>query len=160
MFVTAPDPSFAQTLESGHAAFDINALIRDIKAKLIERSANGIRGLSRIFKAMDDNGNRQLDVDDFRWGLIDFGITISKEEASEVLAVFDRDKNGTVNFDEFLVAMRGDLNDFRRSIIRKAYDKLDVNKDGQVKLDDIATLYDVNSHPDVSYLRISPFLRL
>jgi hypothetical protein len=30
-----------------------------------------------------------------------------------------------------------------------AYDKLDVNKDGLVKLDDIAKLYDVSQHPDI-----------
>jgi hypothetical protein len=35
-----------------------------------------------IFKAMDNNGNRLLDVDDFRWGLIDYGIQITKEEAA------------------------------------------------------------------------------
>lgn len=56
-------------------------MIREIKAKILERSANGIKGIARIFKAMDENGNRALDVDDFRWGLKDYGITISKEEA-------------------------------------------------------------------------------
>lgn len=30
---------------------------------------------------MDENGSKTLDVDDFRWGLKDYGITISKEEA-------------------------------------------------------------------------------
>jgi Ca2+-binding EF-hand superfamily protein len=30
-----------------------------------------------------------------------------------------------------------------------AYDKLDVNKDGLVKLDDIAQIYDASKHPDV-----------
>lgn len=30
-----------------------------------------------------------------------------------------------------------------------AYDKLDVNKDGSVKLDDISKLYDASRHPDV-----------
>lgn len=33
--------------------------------------------------------------------------------------------------------------------IKQAYDKLDVNKDGSVKLDDIAQLYDASKHPDV-----------
>lgn len=61
--------------------FTIEDLIRDVKSKIIERSANGIRGIARIFKAMDDNGNHLLDVDDFRWGLKDYGITLSKEEA-------------------------------------------------------------------------------
>jgi hypothetical protein len=56
-------------------------LIREIKNKILERSASGIKGISRIFKAMDNNGNKLLDVDDFRWGLIDYGITITKEEA-------------------------------------------------------------------------------
>jgi Ca2+-binding EF-hand superfamily protein len=59
-----------------------------------------------IFKAMDERGDRNLDVDDFRWGLKDYGIEISKDEAQQVLDAFDRDKNGVVNFDEFLRAIR------------------------------------------------------
>ena len=64
--------------------FTIEDLIREIKSKIVERSANGIRGIARIFAAMDNNGNKLLDVDDFRWGLKDFGILISKEEAQQV----------------------------------------------------------------------------
>jgi hypothetical protein len=30
-----------------------------------------------------------------------------------------------------------------------AYEKLDVNKDGLVKLDDIAKIYDVSKHPEI-----------
>lgn len=51
---------------------------------------------------MDDNGNHELDLDDFRWGFIDYGFNLSKEEAAKVLEHFDKNKNGTVNFDEFL----------------------------------------------------------
>ncbi len=53
-----------------------------IKAKVIEKSGSGISEIQKIFEAMDINGNHMLDVDDFRWGLIDFGIQISKEEAA------------------------------------------------------------------------------
>jgi Ca2+-binding EF-hand superfamily protein len=98
---------------------------------------------------MDENGNKNLDVDDFRWGLMDYGISISKDEACEIMAHFDKDKNGSVNFDEFLVTLRGDLNETRTASIRKAYEKLDVTKDGRVTLDDIARLYNVSSHPEV-----------
>jgi Ca2+-binding EF-hand superfamily protein len=129
--------------------FTIDDLIKEIKAKIVERSANGIRGIARIFKAMDENNSKTLDVDDFRWGLKDYGITITKEEATQVLEHFDRDRNGTVDFNEFLRAMKGDLNATRRRYIRMAYDKLDVNKDGLVKLDDIAKIYDASKHPDV-----------
>lgn len=61
--------------------FSIEDLIHQIKSKILERSSNGIRGIARIFKAMDDNGNHMLEVDDFRWGLMDYGISITKEEA-------------------------------------------------------------------------------
>lgn len=33
--------------------------------------------------------------------------------------------------------------------MRRAFDKLDVNKDGFVKLDDLQKLYDVSNHPAV-----------
>lgn len=62
---------------------------------------------------------------------------------------FDKDGSGAINFDEFLRAIRGELNESRVGYIRQAYNKLDVNCDGQVKLDDIAKLYDVSQHPDV-----------
>lgn len=41
------------------------------------------------------------------------------------------------------------MNAFRKRYIKIAYDKLDVNKDGLVKLDDIAKIYDASKHPDV-----------
>lgn len=148
MICTAPDPSYSVPLE-GDEEYTIEDLMRDIKNRLLERSSFGIRGLGRIFRAMDDNGNHQLDIDDFRWGLIDFGITITKEEAQQILKYVDRDGNGTIDFDEFMRFLRGDLNDFRKNLIDQAYDKLDVNKDGMVKLDDIAAIYDASQHPDV-----------
>jgi Ca2+-binding EF-hand superfamily protein len=48
------------------------------------------------------------------------------------------------------------LNEDRLSWIRAAYDKLDVNKDGLVKLDDIAKIFDVSSMPEVSQSKVDP----
>ena len=98
---------------------------------------------------MDDNGNKKLDVDDFRWGLIDYGIQITKEQAEEILLIFDRDGDGHVDFNEFLRAIRGEINQTRLRYIEQAYSKLDATKDGKVTIDDIARLYNVDSHPDV-----------
>jgi len=41
------------------------------------------------------------------------------------------------------------LNEARLGWIKKAYAKLDVNKDGLVKLEDIAQIYDVSQHPEI-----------
>ena len=80
MICCAPDASYSKAIEELHK-FSVDDLCAEIKAKILDRSAGGIKGISRIFKAMDDNGNRQLDVDDFRWGFIDYGFQLSKEEA-------------------------------------------------------------------------------
>ncbi len=46
--------------------------------------------------------------------------------------------------------MKGDVNEFRQGLITRAYnEKLDVNKDGQVTLEDVAKIYDASVHPDV-----------
>jgi hypothetical protein len=103
--ITAPSPAYSVPIDELNK-FTIEDLIREIKAKICERSANGIRGIARIFKAMDENGSKTLDVDDFRWGLKDYGITISKDEASQVMEHFDRDGNGQVDFSEFLRALK------------------------------------------------------
>ena len=86
--------------------FDIGDLVKQLRSKILDRSAFGIRGLTRIFKAMDVKGDGNLDVDDFRWGLMDFGIQVSKEEAGEVLKYFDKDGNGMVNFTEFVNTLK------------------------------------------------------
>ena len=108
-----------------------------------------IRGLARVFKIVDDNGNKQLERQEVLNGFSQFGVHLSDEHYDTLLAHFDKDKSGTLNYDEFLRAMRGDLNEARLGWIRKAYEKLDVTKDGKVTLEDVARLYDVSHHPDV-----------
>ena len=106
--IGAPNDTYAAPIEELHK-FNIEDLIAEVKAKLLDRSSSGIKGIARIFKAMDDTGDRQLDVDDFRWGFIDYGFNLTKEEAQQLLDHFDRDKNGTVCFDEFLRALKVSL---------------------------------------------------
>jgi len=115
-----------------------------------------IRGLGRVFRILDDNRNRQIDKNELMWGLKDFDIHLSEEQTAVLIKHFDRDGSGTISFDEMLRALRGELNESRLTYIRAAYDKLDVNKDGLVKLDDIAKLYDVSQHPDVMSKKLTP----
>ena len=115
--LTASDPSLAEPVETA-PEYTVEDLIRDIKEKIKSRGSLGIRGLARMFKILDNNGNRQIDMNEFYWGIKDFGISLTQDEAHKVLSSFDRDRNGTVNFDEFLRALRGDLNQFRINLIK------------------------------------------
>ena len=45
--------------------------------------------------------------------------------------------------------MQGTMSEARKAVVRAAYNKLDVNKDGKVTLKDLAQVVDVSTHPDV-----------
>ena len=47
-----------------------------------------------------------------------------------MLNFFDKDKDGTVDFTEFLIGVRGVLNDKRQAIVDKAFLKFDRDGSG------------------------------
>lgn len=141
--VLSDDPSSEEPVQAP-ARYDGAQMIQDIKETLKKRGAMAIRGIGRVFRILDDNRNRQLDANELMWGLKDFDIHLSEEQVATLISHFDRDGSNTVSFDEFLRALRGDLNASRTGWIRQAYDKLDINKDGLVTLDDVARIYDVS----------------
>ena len=61
----------------------------------------------------------------------------------------DRNRSGAVDYDEFLRAVRGPMNNFRRRLVDKAFDKLDQDRSGILDIDDIRGVYNASGHPDV-----------
>jgi Ca2+-binding EF-hand superfamily protein len=47
------------------------------------------------------------------------------------------------------MAIRGELNDFRRSLVEKAFRKIDKDSSGVIDIDDIKDIYNASKHPDV-----------
>lgn len=55
---------------------------------------------------MDDDGNKNLNSEEFLRGLRESGLELTDEEGQELFNKFDTDGNGNVNIDEFLVHIR------------------------------------------------------
>lgn len=96
---------------------------------------------------MDDNGNHSLSRDEFAKGLRDYGITMSMDEVQAVLSFFDKNGDGTVDFDEFLRYVRPPLNETRQRLIDQAFAKLDKDGSGEITVEDVARMYDPRHHP-------------
>ena len=45
-------------------------------------------------------------ADDFRWGFIDFGFNLSKEEAEQLVNTFDKQGTGRINYNDFVNVLR------------------------------------------------------
>jgi hypothetical protein len=46
-----------------------------VRDKIVSRGARGINGIQRIFKIMDDNNSKTLDMDEFTKAMKDYRIT-------------------------------------------------------------------------------------
>ena len=90
-----------------------------------------------------------LGREDFKWGLYDYGVHLTDEEFDMVLGFFDRNGDGSIDFTEFLVTLRGELSERRLSFIHEAFRRLDKDGSGVVTLSDLVSTYNTKFHPEV-----------
>jgi len=79
----------------------------------------------------------------------DFKVEIPDEHIDTIFSAFDLNRDGTIDYDEFLRIIRGDLTPPRLALVKKAFQKLDKDGSGVVDIDDIRDVYNTSRHPDV-----------
>ena len=63
--------------------------------------------------------------------------------------LFDDNKDGTLDYDEFLYKIRGEISETRMAAVQKAFETIDVNGTGEVDINVVKAAYDAKNHPDV-----------
>lgn len=147
-FVTSQDPSTDFDPNAEHL-IDPAEVVAEIKYKLLQRGAFGLRGLAHVFNRMDRNGNHKLEPHEFADALNEYGLCSDKKMLNFLFSICDKNRDGVIDYKEFLRFLRGEMNEVRKGVVASAYAKLDKNKDGRVTLDDIAATYSASLHPDV-----------
>jgi Ca2+-binding EF-hand superfamily protein len=51
--------------------------------------------------------------------------------------IFDRDRSGKIDYEEFLRGVRGEMNEFRKNLTKKAFAIMDKDRSGTLELADI-----------------------
>jgi len=82
---------------------------------------------------------------------------LSESEVGKLHRYFDRDGNGKVNFDEFLLKVRGKMGGVRRKLVVHVFNLLDQAGDGNgaLSVGDIEKAYDTSNHPEVKAGKLS-----
>jgi Ca2+-binding EF-hand superfamily protein len=101
-------------MRPSYATPDPQELIKLFRDKIKTRGARGIVGLQKLFSIMDDDGSKSISQYEFSKVCKDFKVGINEENVPLIFDIFDTNHDGTLNIDEFLMAIRGELNDYRR----------------------------------------------
>jgi len=124
-------------------------ILDQLRQQLKNSGANGILGLARKFKIMDDDQSGTLDEFEFRKGLKECRLDLTERQIKHLFGYFDKDDSGSITYEEFLVGIRGVLNARRREMVHMAYDVLDRDGSGEVDMEDMKLAYNAKGHPDV-----------
>merc|ERR1712046_546876 len=99
--------------------------IRDFRNKVLERGGSaGMQSLARIFRLMDTDDNRRINPDELQIAMEHYGLYLDAHDANLLFKALDKDKTGSLNVTEFLLAIRGQVNERRQEMIDMAYDVL------------------------------------
>ena len=99
---------------------------------------------------MDDNNSKSIDFQEFSKAMRDYGLGFQPDEMKGMYAIFDINKDGSIDYDEFLRQIRGPMNARRRKLSMQAFNKLDKDGSGIIELEDIQGVYNAKFHPDVA----------
>jgi hypothetical protein len=84
--------SVAAASEGAGASSSIVDKVQDIIRK---RGANGISGLARSFRIIDDDGSKGLSMYEFKKAMKDYGTGLTDAEIRTLFQQFDTDGSGT-----------------------------------------------------------------
>lgn len=102
-----------------------------------------------MFRIMDDNNSKTLDREEFRKAIKDFKLDVPDDHIAVVFNAFDLNRDGTIDYNEFLRIVRGDMSQGRLALAKRAFQKLDRDGSGVVDINDIRGVYNASKHPDV-----------
>lgn len=118
-------------------AMDTKKILVYIRDSCIKRNNRGLLGLAAAFRKLDQDFSNGIQFEEFRKGFEELGINLPKGDLKRVFQVFDKDNSGTIDFKEFIDALKPPLPESRRRVVDLAFDKLDYNKDGVLQVEDL-----------------------
>ncbi|XP_058719737.1 calcyphosin-2-like isoform X2 [Poecile atricapillus] len=114
---------------------------------LSKRGVRVITGLGKYFRQIDKNRNGFLSRATLKEALKVFHLEIPEGDFESLWLILDDSKSDKVDYGEFTHAIFGEMNEYRKAFVRKAYMKLDFNKTGSVPMVDVRKCYCAKKHP-------------
>ena len=112
-------------------------LIEVLRHQCLVRGCNGIKGLSLVFRKLDIDYSKRICFEELKIGVKNFGIILSDSYLLELFTALDINKSGEIDFSEFMRKLRPPMTKMRVDVVDEAFEKLDVNCNGAIEMDDL-----------------------
>ena len=125
----------------------IEDILIHLRSILIERGYTGIMSMRRTFMLMDENSSKKISFDDFNKMFKTFRYDLSEKEINNLFNYYDEGRNGYIKYDEFINDLFGNLNQFRKNVLKQVFDKLDKEEKGFITVGTIRHEYNPRGNP-------------
>ena len=125
----------------------IEDLVGHLRYILFQRGPRGLMALKRTFMLLDENADKKISFAEFEKMFKRYRFNLSEIEVNNLFNYFDKDKSGLIDYSEFLNSITGELNDFRKNILKQVFQKLDKNETGFITVKTLRDCYDPKGHP-------------
>ena len=85
----------------------------------------------------------------FRSVINDLKIPINERDVRSIFNSFDNNGIGIIDYEEFLNAIKGNMNSFRQGLVELAFNNIDKDGKGAIEVYNLKNLYCAKNHPDV-----------
>ena len=124
-------------------------IIEKLRNIIAKRGSRGIMSIRREFMIADNDNNKTVNISAFKKFCHDYRINLNDNEINILFAELDLNKNGVIDYQEFLKGVIGEMNERRKKIVFQAFKSLDKSGNGVIDLDSIREAYNAKMHPDV-----------
>ncbi|GMH50882.1 hypothetical protein TrRE_jg5132 [Triparma retinervis] len=134
---------------AGEADHGVKMILNNLKRQIKKRGGGGMIGLSRKFKIMDDSGDGELQMAEFRKAMNEMDFDLNDKDLHKMFDHFDTDGGGTISYEEFVQGVRDPLSERRLNLIKLAFNQIDHDGSGVIEAHEVASAYDPSKHPEV-----------
>lgn len=83
-----------------------NPLLGKFRELLLERGVAGIKSIGVYWSLVNRRESSAITIQQFYEGIINHNMNLTPQEVTQLFGYFDRNGNGTIDYDEFLLSIR------------------------------------------------------
>lgn len=90
-----------------------------------------------------------ISLDNFLYISSSFNFNITPEELELIFNFFDKEKKGSINYNNLIQAIIGQITPNRENVIKNIFESFNKDNNGNVSLNELKTLFNASRHPDL-----------